>query len=181
MPHWGIEHTHYPSNRERDFALRIIKAGADGIIGSHTHMVQPLVKFDGKPVSFSLGNFLFPDYYIAENRPVYYPSSAEIEAIPSVLGYPKNPGKKLKSVWRDKNRVGAICQVIITNKIEASLLLTRMNDNCVTCLGDKKRFNVQLLFISKLLRLPTYKLFMTARYKILKVGRLIMRSKYNNI
>lgn len=156
LPHWGVEHTHWPTYREKRFAERMLKAGADGIIASHPHMVQPLVRSNGKPVCYSLGNFIFPDYYMAANRPVCYPAEEEIDGIPSVLGYPKNPEKKLKSVWRPKNRIGAIFMMTISGKIASELIYTRLSDNNVSCLYKDKRLERKLEVIGTVLKMPCY-------------------------
>ena len=163
LPHWGVEHTHYPTDRERQFAFRILKAGADGIIGSHPHMVQPLVQYKGKPVAFSLGNFLFPDYYIAENRPVCYPTKEEVASIPNVLGYPKYPDRKMKSVWRDNNRIGAICHMVISDSISACLSLTRMDRESVSNLYKDRLLSLHLSYISLLMKMPFYSFYMRTR------------------
>lgn len=165
LPHWGLEHTYYPTNRERQFVDKMISAGADGIIGSHTHMVQPLTHRHGKPVCYSLGNFIFPDYYIDANRPVCYPSKEDMATIPTVLGYPKYPERSLKSVWRFKNRVGAMCLMTIAESISsASLQLIIMSDNCVTHLHQDKKLIRKLSRISILLKTPFYKYYLTLRY-----------------
>jgi poly-gamma-glutamate synthesis protein (capsule biosynthesis protein) len=160
LPHWGIEHTHYPTNREREFALKIINAGADGIIGSHTHMIQPLVKYKGIPVFFSLGNFLFPDYYISANRPVCYPKVEEITSIPSVFGYPKYPERILKCVWKPNNRVGAIYQMTIANGFDNKVILTQLSQNNVIVLYQGRRLLRQMSRISCALRSPLYRYYL---------------------
>ncbi len=60
--HWGIERQQYPEPYQFDDARAMINAGADGIIGSHPHVIQGLDYYNGKPIAYSLGNFLFPDY-----------------------------------------------------------------------------------------------------------------------
>ncbi len=40
----------------------MIDAGADGVIGSHPHVLQGFEYYKDKPISYSLGNFLFPNY-----------------------------------------------------------------------------------------------------------------------
>lgn len=62
--HWGIEreYRHDVSKRQRMQAKEIADAGADFIIGSHTHSIQPfeyVLSNRGKqiPVAYSLGNF----------------------------------------------------------------------------------------------------------------------------
>lgn len=180
LPHWGIEHTHYPTNREREFAVRIINAGADGIIGSHTHMVQPLVIYKNKPVCFSLGNFLFPDYYMADNRPVCYPTKEEMATIPSVLGYPKYPKQALKSVWRPNNRIGAICQMEINTSITASLCFTKMTDECVACLFRDKKLTRKLSYIAFLMGSSFYKYYMRIRGYAQRIGAFFSKRQHTS-
>lgn len=57
--HWGIEYQTTPTLTQRKGAHRLIKAGADAIIGHHPHVVQKEEYFDGKPIFYSLGNFVF--------------------------------------------------------------------------------------------------------------------------
>lgn len=44
----------------------MIDAGADAIIGSHPHVVQPTEEYKGKMIFYSLGNFIFDQYFSAE-------------------------------------------------------------------------------------------------------------------
>ncbi len=62
FPHWGNEYTHTPSEYQRRLAQLFADNGADLIIGTHPHVVQPLeyiTKTDGTqiPCFYSLGNF----------------------------------------------------------------------------------------------------------------------------
>ena len=60
--HWGKEYEREPNEEQRQLADFIFKSGADAIIGSHPHVVQPAQKLtvDGqeKLVLYSLGNFI---------------------------------------------------------------------------------------------------------------------------
>lgn len=58
-PHWGIEHTVAPTVDQRRDARLIIDAGADCIIGHHTHTVQTTETYRNKPIYYSIGNFIF--------------------------------------------------------------------------------------------------------------------------
>lgn len=60
--HWGKEKSEKPESYQRTWAKKMIDAGADGIIGSHPHVLQGFEYYKGKPIAYSLGNFLFPDY-----------------------------------------------------------------------------------------------------------------------
>lgn len=57
--HWGAEYQTVPSVRQRYEASMLIASGADGIIGHHPHVVQKTDTINGKPVYYSLGNFIF--------------------------------------------------------------------------------------------------------------------------
>lgn len=57
--HWGWEDEGYPSERQRVFARRMLDAGADMVVGGHPHVTQGAESYQGKPIIYSLGNFLF--------------------------------------------------------------------------------------------------------------------------
>lgn len=58
-PHWGVEYEAYPEEYQRKIAQKCMEAGADVVVGAHTHCLQGVEFFDGKPVFYSLGNFIF--------------------------------------------------------------------------------------------------------------------------
>lgn len=58
-PHWGVEYKHYPNKSQTSVAQRAIKAGADLVVGTHPHVVQSSEFFEGKYITYSLGNFIF--------------------------------------------------------------------------------------------------------------------------
>lgn len=60
--HWGIDNSHYPSPGQRKDAKSFINAGADLIVGHHTHTIQGYEKLDKKYVFYSLGNFCFAPF-----------------------------------------------------------------------------------------------------------------------
>ncbi|MFG6116716.1 CapA family protein [Halobacillus sp. MO56] len=64
--HWGKEKDTQFNESEQAYAHAMIDAGADGIIGSHPHVLQGFEIYNGKLIAYSLGNFLFPDYVKGE-------------------------------------------------------------------------------------------------------------------
>ena len=59
LPHWGEEYQLTPNASQRQWADVFFEAGADAIVGAHTHVVQPVeTRADGRPVAWSLGNFV---------------------------------------------------------------------------------------------------------------------------
>ena len=57
--HWGGEHTLQPVARQRHDAHHLIMAGADALVCHHTHTLQTIETFKGKPIYYSIGNFIF--------------------------------------------------------------------------------------------------------------------------
>ncbi|MBS5931826.1 MAG: CapA family protein [Clostridiales bacterium] len=57
--HWGIEKEEYPEEYQRTMAKQYIDAGADLVLGSHPHVLQGIEFYNGKPIVYSLGNFVF--------------------------------------------------------------------------------------------------------------------------
>jgi poly-gamma-glutamate capsule biosynthesis protein CapA/YwtB (metallophosphatase superfamily) len=64
--HWGVETSKKPEAYQRQWAKKMIDAGADGVVGSHSHVLQGFEYYKGKPIAYSIGNFLFPDYVKGE-------------------------------------------------------------------------------------------------------------------
>jgi poly-gamma-glutamate capsule biosynthesis protein CapA/YwtB (metallophosphatase superfamily) len=59
MPHWGPEDTPLPNEYQLHFAQVAVEAGADLVMGNHTHVVQAVQEIQGVPVFYGLGNFVF--------------------------------------------------------------------------------------------------------------------------
>ncbi len=60
--HWGDEYV-AASAHQKKAAQQFVAAGADLIIGAHPHVVQAQEYIDGVPVFYSLGNFIFDQYW----------------------------------------------------------------------------------------------------------------------
>lgn len=57
--HWGDEFINRASKRQMEDAHSFIDAGANFIIGSHPHVVQPVENYHGGVICYSLGNYVF--------------------------------------------------------------------------------------------------------------------------
>lgn len=62
-PHWGTEYTTKQSSYQEEFALQMTEAGADLIIGTHPHVVQPVSYVESENGNkslcyYSLGNYV---------------------------------------------------------------------------------------------------------------------------
>ncbi len=67
-PHWGYEYQSTASKFQQLMAQTIVDSGADLIIGSHPHWVQNSEYIQGKPVYYSLGNFVFDQMWSEKTR-----------------------------------------------------------------------------------------------------------------
>ena len=74
--HWGNEYQHEPTQRQRDIAKGLVEAGADLILASHPHVLQPIEQLEAGGhkaiVAYSLGNFIANQdrFYRADLFPV---------------------------------------------------------------------------------------------------------------
>lgn len=57
--HWGAEHQTEPIPQQRMQARRLIDAGADALVCHHTHTLQSCETYRGRPIYYSIGNFIF--------------------------------------------------------------------------------------------------------------------------
>jgi len=60
--HWGWERETEPTERQRRLARLLIDAGADAVVGGHPHVTQGTETYRGKPIIYSLGNFVFDGF-----------------------------------------------------------------------------------------------------------------------
>ena len=61
--HWGFENQPNVHPRQVDIGHLLIDAGADCIIGHHPHVPHAVEVYRGKPIFYSLGNFIFPRFH----------------------------------------------------------------------------------------------------------------------
>ena len=64
--HWGEEYKPYHSKKQELLAQLLVTLGADVIVGHHPHVVQDIQLYQGVPIFYSLGNFVFDQYFSEE-------------------------------------------------------------------------------------------------------------------
>ena len=57
--HWGEEKDYIPNERQVPLGRATIDAGADLVLGHHSHRMNPIEVYNGKYICYSLGNFSF--------------------------------------------------------------------------------------------------------------------------
>jgi poly-gamma-glutamate capsule biosynthesis protein CapA/YwtB (metallophosphatase superfamily) len=59
--HWGWENEATSNTRQGQLARLMIDAGADAVIGGHPHVTQETAAYQGKPIIYSVGNFVMKE------------------------------------------------------------------------------------------------------------------------
>jgi len=83
--HWGEEEEFFPNEKQIIVAKRFIDEGVDLIIGHHTHVIQPVLRYSKKYIGFGLGNFIFPDL--------------DVDSYYDEKGVPSRTFKKKQAPW----------------------------------------------------------------------------------
>ncbi len=59
LVHWGVELAREPNSVQVGLGRAFVDAGADIVVGHHPHVLQPVVRYRGAVIAYSLGNFVF--------------------------------------------------------------------------------------------------------------------------
>lgn len=65
---WGVEYTNKATDFQTTLAHKLIDNGVDMIISSHPHWVQNIEIYNGKPIFYALGNFVFDQNHTDATR-----------------------------------------------------------------------------------------------------------------
>jgi poly-gamma-glutamate synthesis protein (capsule biosynthesis protein) len=66
--HFGTEYASSANSKQQNFAHAAIDSGAEMVIGHHPHVVQNAEIYNGKYIFYSLGNFVFDQYWSEETK-----------------------------------------------------------------------------------------------------------------
>ncbi|NEP44788.1 MAG: CapA family protein, partial [Okeania sp. SIO2H7] len=88
--HWGVELSDYPGDWQIDLARFTIDRGADLVVGHHPKVLQGAEIYKGRPIIYSLGNFVFggnsaSDYETAVLRVSLKQNKMRVELLPVVV------------------------------------------------------------------------------------------------
>lgn len=155
--HWGKEHTWVTTPNVYRTTKKMIKAGADLILGSHPHRVQPVVNYKNTSVAYSMGNFLFPDRLLTKPRSTYYPEELiDLSSLPVTDGYPYVECVTYKK-WKPLGRVGMIVISELGEKRPRSFYkLTRESEDGIISFYNDKKIDSILRDRKQLLRYSPY-------------------------
>jgi poly-gamma-glutamate synthesis protein (capsule biosynthesis protein) len=106
--HWGNEYQHTPTKRQRDVAALCLENGADIVIGTHPHVLQPIEITSSdrySAVAYSLGNFISSQRTKPRERSVVLAVNVEkepggravitrVSVAPTWVSYKNHSGKR---------------------------------------------------------------------------------------
>lgn len=69
--HWGVEYEEH-TKRQETLAKQMIDAGADIVVGHHPHVAQDVEEYKDGLIIYSLGNFVFDQYFSDETMQGMY-------------------------------------------------------------------------------------------------------------
>jgi len=100
-PHWGTEYTMVPSRYQETFAQQMTEAGADLIIGTHPHVIQPVEWIETENGNRALCYYSLGNYVSTQKNP-----QSMLEAMAWVTFHVKEDG-----VVIDEEKTGALPMV----------------------------------------------------------------------
>lgn len=77
--HGGEERKHAPEDWQKTAAHALVDAGADLVVGSHAHVLQPKETYNGVDIVYSLGNFCYGGSAYPENATALYQLKLTVE------------------------------------------------------------------------------------------------------
>jgi hypothetical protein len=89
--HWGEEFLSYPSPGQITMARAMVDAGADYVIGHHSHVLQCWEEYKGGNIFYSLGNLFLSPFFAVNGRPRKVPP--ECFELQLVTAHCKSPGQ----------------------------------------------------------------------------------------
>ena len=89
--HWGTEYRTEPTDEQKSQAEYLASLGADIIIGTHPHVIEPITYIDDTLVIYSLGNFIS-----AQSTNNYYNTMVELMTMVDVVKTTKDGKSEIK-------------------------------------------------------------------------------------
>lgn len=126
--HWGREHVALPEREHIDFSKKLLDhPKVLLIIGMHPHRIQGTISHKGKKAYLSLGNFLFPNFYIKPRTQIAYPEKDLPENVKTTKDY-HFVGELTFKKWRLINRISLMVIFdTVNNSIKEVPILQKKN------------------------------------------------------
>lgn len=167
--HWGDEYICIPHPENVKIARNLIDAGADLIIGHHSHVIAPIEKYKNAFIIYNLGNFVFDMTYPLTN----YGLLIDIIISGENNGYILNP----HLIEIQKNWIPKIVKLNFDNLIYTSKkidTITKQYSHILSINRKNYRKYFYMLLIRNLFKNPYYiiplllRMIKVRRYQLIK-------------
>lgn len=155
--HWGREHTWFPPIEDLQLAKKLLEHDKVlMIIGTHSHRIQGYIEHNGKHAYMSLGNFLFPNFFIQPPNEVGYPKTIPEKYAITRLYHRVNELTYKK--WKRINRISLMVSFNLDTKLHSHQFAYQEDDNprISTILGWSRLYwEMWFIFLSWIYKTPT--------------------------
>jgi poly-gamma-glutamate synthesis protein (capsule biosynthesis protein) len=122
--HWGEEYHVIHNASQQKLATQLVALGIDAIIGHHPHVVQDVQVIAGVPVFYSLGNFIFDQYF---STPVQVGYALSLQLLADSISYTFVPVTSLGNRSQPRLMVGTEKMVFLDDLATRSDILLRQD------------------------------------------------------
>ncbi len=172
--HWGREHTWLPPSYDIELARKILNVESVGaVIGMHAHRIQGYLVKQQKHAYISLGNFLFPNFFLVPPIQIFYPECHPEHY--SVTRLYHNVHRLTYKKWKMVNRISLMVQLDTTSGVMTHTPVMQDDDRpTVREVHGTARWLVLLWvrFLSTVYRLPL-QLYQPLEFVVTKITRSI--------
>ena len=137
--HWGNEYREFFSFGQQKMAHDLIDAGADLILGSHPHVIEPLEIYKNKVIFYSLGNFIFDQYF----------SQAVSQGLSVGIVLDKVKNKTQSEYYLMPFKISKVSQAEVMSLEEAQAVLDKLSKNSTSSIEIKNMIKSGFLALDK--------------------------------
>ncbi|MFA6514340.1 MAG: AmmeMemoRadiSam system protein B [Patescibacteria group bacterium] len=119
--HWGVEYQNKFNKHQQIIGRALINSGADVIIGHHPHVSQGMEIYQGKPIFYSLGNFIFDQYFSAETQESLAVGLDVSKATTTIFIFPLKSEKSAPRLMRGRDKEIFLDKFISWSEIDENL------------------------------------------------------------
>lgn len=122
--HWGDEYSHKQNFQQERFAHSLIDSGVDTVIGAHPHVVQGIEKYKNKVIFYSMGNFIFDQYFSQDVQDGYLIKLkfTNLEPVYEIIPYVSVESQPKVTDKKDRDRILSVIATYSDHALEVSIL-----------------------------------------------------------
>lgn len=120
--HGGTEGVHTPEQWKVRASRRLVDNGADLVLGSHPHVLQPRETYHNAEIVYSLGNFCYGGSRQPKNRTIIYQATLKIEN-----GELAEAASEIIPCYVYTGKANNYCPALITDAVQRQQVLDFMD------------------------------------------------------